>query len=38
MLSARDHILLGIPLATLKSRILVALVALRRAHPDYERT
>lgn len=28
--------LLGIPVATLKSRVLGALVALRRAHPGYE--
>lgn len=28
--------LLGIPVATLKSRILAALMALRRAHPGYD--
>jgi DNA-directed RNA polymerase specialized sigma24 family protein len=28
--------LLGIPLATLKSRVLSAVAALRRAHPGYE--
>ncbi len=30
--------LLGIPLATLKSRVLDALVALRQSHPGYEPT
>lgn len=30
--------LLGIPLATYKSRILAALAALRRAHPGYEKS